>query len=378
MTDDTELFQTLLDKSHYLDVPPGSWVISKTLNVPTGARINLNGEIMLADKANCTMLHLVGNDILIRGNGTLNGNSANQTKIVAGIDCERVNRIRLNGFTITNIHGWPVNFTSISCDIKLSEMELSNSLNAPQFADYCYDCWADKLHILNIADYGWCFYGGVHRSGLTNSVIENCMPGAGVLADASQPMKCQDMIIAHNVFYTSPGTTKGNVEAVYVVNNASAAENHSHIMVDGNIIYGGSNLSGGQKDSTGTYVALMTGVEDSHFVNNIVHDCASQAGLEIAGSRLRVDGNSFINVGRGPRTAMGIRLNGVVNSRITNNTFTDTQTIPTLQYGIGGVSGGYNRITDNNGAGAEKLLGFTAGPGDVCGTEMLVGTPEGG
>ena len=365
-TDSTDQFQASLNEGS-LTVPFGTWVISRTLSVPQGTRINLNGTIHLANASNCSMLHLTGPNILIEGNGILDGNLANQTKIVAGIDCVRVNRITLRGFTITNIHGWPVNFTSISYDIKLSEMELSNSLNAPEFADYCYDCWADKLHVFGISDYGFSFYGGVHRSGLTNSVIENCLPGAGVLADTAQPMKCQDIVIAHNIFYTNPGTTKGNVEAIYVVNNTgNPANNHSHVIVDHNIVYGGSTLSGGQKGATGTFVTLMSGVEDSDFTHNTIHDVSSSYGLEVSGERITVADNKFINVGVSqPRTSVGIFFNGAGGCMVHHNSITDTQPTKTLQYGISGTSGGNNTITHNRSTGSEKTINLPSGPGDM-------------
>lgn len=367
MTDQTNTFQTDLNQGELI-VPRGTWTISRTLTVPSSTVIDLGGTIKLADQANCSMFYLRGNDITFEGNGTLDGNSANQTKSVAGITSIRVNRVRLRGFTITNVHGWPVNFTSISNDIKLSEMELSNSLNAPQFADYCYDCWADKLHIFNIADYGWAFYGGVHRSGLTNSVIENCMPGAGILADRSQPMKCQDIVIAHNIFYTAPGTTKGNVEGIYVVNNTGdGANNHLHILVDSNVIYGSSTLSGGQKDGVGTFAVLMAGVEDSAFTNNIMHDVGSTFGLEVSGQRIRVNNNTIKNVGTAQqiRKAVGIDLYGAQGCSVSHNLIVDTQTTKTLLYGIGGSSGGDNVITYNKCPGASKAVEVATRPGDV-------------
>jgi hypothetical protein len=332
--------------------------------------IELTGTLQLADRANCTMLHLSGGNVLIEGNGTLDGNGANQTRIVAGIDCGQVQRVVMRGFRVTNVHGWPLNFINESSDIWVSELELSNSLNAPEFANRCFNCWADKMRIVGIGDYGWCFYGGVVRSGLTNSVIENCAPGAGVLSDVAQPWACEDILIANNIFYVPTGVTAGNVEAIYVVNNTGdPANDHSHVMVDNNVIHGSSTRSGGQHDAVGTFAALIAGANDSRFSNNLLHDSESSYGLEISGGRVLVAGNNFHNVGSGRpvRTSVGISLNGAHGCVVYGNSVVDTQPTKTLAYGIAGTSGGNNAIYNNHfsGAGASLPQGFARGAGDI-------------
>lgn len=265
-------------------LPAGVSVVSGPIVVPAGTHVVIDGTLGLAPKATGSLLHIAGPNVLIEGCGTLNGNQSTQTGPVAGIDTAQVQHVRIRDLTITNFSGWPVNIINRSSDVRLSGLTLTNSSAAPEFANGSFDCWADNLYVTGINDYGFCFYGGVYRSGLTNSILRNSKPGCGVLADDSQPGTCHDIIIANNVIEIDP-TKVGNVEGIFVTDNTTGqASPPRFVSVTNNVISGGSSLSGGQTGATGTFTCLVRGTSNAFAGNTVYGNTAEYALLVSSGN----------------------------------------------------------------------------------------------
>jgi hypothetical protein len=249
---------TKLGQIWYL--PAGEVRTASNIELPAGAHLVIDGTLRLAPKSTGSLLHVTGDNVLIEGTGTLDGQRALQTVPTAGIDTGQVSHLRVRDLTISYFSGWPVNIINSSSDVRLSNLTMTSSGAAPEFANNSHDCWATGLQVSDIDDYGFAFYGGVYRSGLSDSIFIDCKPGCGVLSDDAQPWPCQDILIVNVQVFVTPGTKAGNVEGMYIVDNTTAqASPPSFVQVSNCLFDGGSPLSGGQAKAQGTFTVLVEG-----------------------------------------------------------------------------------------------------------------------
>lgn len=321
-------------------IPYGTYLINATILVPGNIQLYIYGNMNMANAANQSFIQVTGNNVVIAGSGTLDGNRANQTTFGAGIVTNTgISNLRIDGLTIQNQYYWPISLGSVT-NAWVTNCRLLNSGSASQFSINCYNCWASNLYISGCADYGWCFYGGPQRCGLTNSYITNCTPNCGVLSDTGQTAPCYDIVIANNVFNQDTNSLV-NRAGVYVANNTGNVNGtHKSITITGNIIRGGTSYA----NST---AMLLTGGQKIVVSDNVIHDIQSINAMKVDSSWIRIDNNEIYNVAVGG--SGGVAINITANASYTmieHNSIFDDQGSPTTASAVADA-GAYTIIRDN-------------------------------
>lgn len=356
--DDTAAIQAAVNSSQgeravYFTRTLNQYVISGSLIVPSHVRMIIDGDIYLANGANASIIVLPvsATDIIFEGKGTLNGNRTNQTGVSGGITFPNggnCNNIIIRGLTITEILLWPMNI--VDCyDVELEYLKISNCGNATGFASTSpgttYRCHASKLRITSINDYGFSFYGGPIDCSIKNSYIYGNQNGISVYNDASQPNASSDILIQGNFVY-------GNQRVGIAAASSSSLNPHKNIQIIGNDIY--NNNTANEAGAGGSDV-WVSNSDNGLITDNLIHDSGNgsngAAGVYLyAAMRYRVQGNQIFNEGVGSNASgAGIVLTvDTVDCTIDNNDFFDTQSTPTMHWGIQESAAPTGAVVSNN------------------------------
>lgn len=220
-TDNTSAIQTLLNDNAgvgALYFPNGIYV-TNALTIPSNTIIWLDGTLKLKDGANSQLLYaLTKENITIFGNGTLDGNKANQNSQLA-ISCilfgdasdtqYNVNNVLIDGITIKNALFWGACVIGDNCTFKnvtFADNEYMSFIGPHSKHGKFLNCIAYGV----THDWGLGFYGGV-----TDGIIDGCIAhnnnqcGLGALSDADQATPSNNIIITNCYCYDNGGVGIG-------------------------------------------------------------------------------------------------------------------------------------------------------------------------
>lgn len=319
-------------------------MISAPLNVPANSHVTIEGGIQLAAGANSTMISVNGHvsNVTVDGHGTLDGNTAAQTAgSGAGVGTAGDNHnINVRDLTIQNLRAWPINIIQTT-GCELDNLTLANSGHSAEFVQST-GCWARNLHISNINDECFAFYGGVSYSGIIGGDITGCaVDGVAVLNDSGQPLLSHDITISG---VTSHGNQLAGVEVQNGTGNGAA--NSYNINITGNVL-SNNGLAG-----TGQGGVRINGANQVNIGNNVISgDGNNASGVYLIGTNalISVIGNNISNEGQGGAGGVGVTMSGFNCSPCTfiDNVIVDNQATPTMAFGFNGTAGIRNSFVGN-------------------------------
>ncbi len=324
-----------------------TFMIGKSVVVPNNSELIINGTCIAAPAMNNTMFLMDAStfNVVIRGNGILDGNKSaqtapgpSQTNAIAVPNGSGVHHLTIRDITIQNCYNGPFNLVDVH-DVLLDNLTLLDCGNAAGFAatsaTTSYNCWAVNCHISGLNDEGFAFYGGVFQSGISNSLLHGQTSGSGisVLNDSSQTNPCHDITIENNICY---GNSMSGIECN---SGQSIPVNNEGITIKNNIIF------------NNTLDGIQLGAAKSSLVaGNLSHD-NNGGGIHLENSSIFVNivGNHIRNEGQGGTNGVGIEISSssVTDILIENNMLFDDQSTKTMAYQLNG-GGGSNIIARNN------------------------------
>lgn len=328
----------------YVPYAATACMISGVLNVPANSHLLIEGTIELLAGANSSIISVNGHvhNVTIEGHGTLDGNTANQTSgSGAGVGTAGDDfNITVRDLTIQNLRDWPVNIIQTTV-CKLDNLTLTNSGHSAEFVQST-GCWADDLHISNINDECFAFYGGVTYSGIRGGDITGCaVDGVAVLNDSGQPLLSHDITISG---VTAHGNQLAGVEVQNGTGNVAANSYNINIV--------GNTLSNNGLAGTGQGGVRINGAERVNIGNNVISgDGNNASGVYLIGTNklITVSVNNISNEGQGGAGGVGITMSGFNCSPCTfsGNVIIDNQATPTMAFGFNGTVGTRNSFDGN-------------------------------
>lgn len=325
-----------------------SILLDKTITVPGGTNLVINGRLSLANQVNSHLLLLdIGaNNVSISGNGVLDGNKAFQTASnVAGYPNKGGNggictyllapptmsndNVHISGLTIQNVLQWPVSLNGTT-NGKVTGCVFKDCQNAAQFAFGSSNCIASGNTMANIPDYAFACYEGCSSCIIDGNVSTNCGPfGALNDGDASGGWfnVAQHGITISNNVVKSP--TSYGIFAGSVVTGGTPAFLYD-IQIAGNTI----------EDARGSGM-ILAGVDDSVVDGNIIRGGRGDGTQPIFkslwgyGARNLINGNVITQSGSGGPggvTGTGIDVSSLVSTVFSNNLFSDNGTTMTSAF----------------------------------------------
>ncbi|WP_336717549.1 right-handed parallel beta-helix repeat-containing protein [Asaia bogorensis] len=290
------------------------------IKVPT--HLVLDGTIMLARDTNASVIELQSSNVVIEGQGTIDGNRTGQVggvgTALAGITANctatsvamplppsnpiTISNILIRGITIKSVFNWPISLGFIS-NCRVESCTFYDSRSSPQFIFSADNCWFVGNHVYDITDGGFVFYQGNRHCGARGNIVHDCHAGIGVYCDNDQMSADMFITIEGNIVYdnvdTGIGITTGGTNPVLLQqrilisgnilgnNNTGGRAGGGSIgivgaqgvLIDGNLIFGDGNNNTG---TSAPYSIFVDGV--SSFVtiqNNVIGDCGSASALGI-------------------------------------------------------------------------------------------------
>ena len=347
--------------NYALWLPENYTVIVNTLNFTVPVKFRIDGTIQIANGQNAGIMNLTGSGNHIYGNGTLNGNRANQSTAGAGIGCSSggISFSLIEDITITECFNWPINLTNIN-DTDVVRVSMTNSGNSPQFMTAANDSHLTDCFISGIDDGGFAFYENCVDCSATGNTVTGCTnAGISVYVDNNTETPSNTITIAENVIYgnkssalavtsatasTTPTNTKVLITANICVDNNTAGLSGSSdiqfssaqsVFVEGNLLMGNGNTAGSGEYPYGIYID-----PDSSFIF--------------------VKNNTIGNVGSANSNGSCIFIDEADNCSIENNTGFDDQATSTTSFVVGGTTGagcviGSNTLVGNLASGGHIL-----------------------
>ena len=361
-TNDTAAIQAALNtyagKAIVFVPNTGNAYMVSGLTLPSGTDLLLYGTIKLLPNS---LAFVVGvnnaNSVTIRGNGIIDGNGAAQATHpggMAGLSVYGSDNVKVSGITLQNAYNWNLNVVGSSTKVLIAGVTMLGGGNANEFAQGSSDCWLTNCVIdgTGMADYAFCFYGGVTNSGAIGSVVKNAgagtgtaPPGIGVLSDSAQPALCSNIVIADNIVHGCAGSgiscisPSGNPQTGILISNNRCYNNcigggtainaiadicidrSTHVTVVGNQI-SANGASGGNGQFFGVYVGA-----NANYVS--------------------IFSNQIYNIGQGTTSSAGVALASAANVFVNSNYIYDTQTTHTMGASIYGSAGPGCVFTNN-------------------------------
>jgi hypothetical protein len=364
VTDDTGAIQNVLNtyagKAIILVPNAGNAYMVSGLTLPSGTDLLLYGTILLlANSPAAAVAVNNASSVTIRGNGIIDGNKAAQATHpggMAGLSVYGANNVKVSGITLQNAYNWNLNVVGSSTKVLVAGVTMLGGGNANEFAQGSSDCWLTNCVIdgTGMADYAFCFYGGVTNSGAIGNTVKNAgattgtpPPGIGVLSDSAQPTACSNIVIADNIIHGCAGSgiscisPGGNAQTgVVIANNrcynnciggGTAINAIADICLDGST---GVTVVGNQVSANG---AVVSGGATQFF------------GVYVGAnaSYVAVFSNQIYNIGQGTTSSAGVALASAANVFVNSNYIYDTQTTHTMGAAIYGSAGPGCVFTNN-------------------------------
>jgi hypothetical protein len=329
-------------------VPRGVTCMVGTLALPSSTDLAIDGTLQLLPRTNGDLLVANNNatNITVEGSGTLNGNASAQTGGFSGGfgNLGTLTYFWWRGLTSTNFQNSPFGPTNAT-HAWVSNAVFSNSGNSVGFSEASSDCWADNIHISDIADEGYAFYGGVSNCGIANSIISGVVgAGISVLNDSGQTAANSNIVISNNIL------TGNGFSGVDVDTGAGATAQHSGIVIAGNRISG--NNTGNHAGSGGIKLNNVANVTIS--ANNISKDGTGSNGAigvnlsSASVTGVSAAGNIIYDEGQGNTLGVGISDASATNVLLADNLIYDDQGTQTMAFGINGTAGAKTQVLNNS------------------------------
>ena len=331
-------------------LPEEYTVIVTSLAFSASVKMRIDGTIQIAGAQNANIMTLTGAGNHIYGNGTLNGNRANQSTAGAGIGCSSsgVSDSLIEDITITNCFNWPINLTNIS-DTNVVRVIMTNSGNSPQFMTSANNSHLVDCVISNIDDGGFAFYENCVDCSATGNTVTGCTnAGISVYVDNNTETPSNTITIGDNIIY-------GNKSSAIAVTSATASTTptNTKVLINGNICVN-NNTAGlsGSSDIQFSSAQLVV-VEDNFCMGNGASAASGQYPYSIYidpdSSFIFVRNNTVGNVGNSNTSADGgcIFIDGAENCTIENNTGFDNQATATTNFVVKGTPGTGCNLSSN-------------------------------
>ena len=318
-----------------------------SLSIPSNSHIIIDATVKLNAAINACLLNIVSgaSNIVIEGNGKLDGNASAQSAAPSGGVCNAgtsASNIWVRNLTITNFYNWPVNLVGVN-GAWISNLTLTNSGNSVEFAAGSTNCWADKLYISGIADGAFSFYGGCVNCGITNSFVTGSILGIGVYNDGGQTAAGHDILVSGNSIWN-------NQHMGFAVTTAppATAKNYN-VQAVNNDIY--------QNDTAAVQIGgvQINNAYNVFISNNRIHNdgnsTLTSAGIQLDNTTTNVSiiGNLIYDEGIGSGLGVGITFgNGAVNVAVIGNKIFDDQATMTTAYAMNGTVGAGAQIYGNS------------------------------
>lgn len=364
-------------------VPTGlSLLLDKTINIPGDTYLEINGTLKIADQVNSHILLLAigANNVVITGNGVLDGNKDHQTASNnAGYPNNGGNggistwllpnptmsndNVHISGLTIQNVLQWPISLNGVT-NGKVTGCLLKNSQSAPQFAFGSSNCIASGNTIQNIPDYAFACYEGCSSCVIDSNISTNCGPfGAlndGDATGAWTNVAQHNITISNNV---SKDPTAYGIFAGSVVTNGTPNFLYD-IQIFGNTI----------ENARGSGM-ILAGVNDSIVEGNIIRGGRGDGSSTLFksfwgyGARNLITGNVISSSGLGGPvgvTGTGIDVSSFQATVFSNNLFSDTGT--TMTSAFSGTIGSHVVFLHNT---VQRIPGVLFAAGMVLGADTI-------
>jgi hypothetical protein len=361
-TDDTAAIQNILNayagKAIVLVPNAGNAYMVSGLTLPSGADLLLYGTILLQPDSPAAVVAVNNaSSVTIRGSGIIDGNKAAQATHpggMAGLSVYGANNVKVSGITLQNAYNWNLNVVGSSTKVFVDSVIMLGGGNANEFAQGSSDCWLTNSVIdgTDMADYAFCFYGGVTNSGAIGNTVRNAgantgtpPPGIGVLSDSAQPAACSNIVIADNIIHGCAGSgiacisPAGNPQTGIVISN-----NRSY----NNCIGGGAAINA-IADICLDRCAHVTVVGNQSSANGAPGGATQFFGVYVGAnaSYVAVLGNQIYNIGQGTTSSAGVALASASNVFVNSNYIYDTQPTHTMGASIYGSAGPGCVFTNN-------------------------------
>lgn len=335
--------------------PANMTVIINPMVIKVPTHLILDGTIMLARDTNASVIELQSSNVVIEGQGTIDGNRTGQVggvgTALAGITANctltsaamplppsnpvTISNILIRGITIKSVFNWPISLGYIS-NCRVEGCTFYDSASSPQFIFSADNSWFLNNHVYDITDGGFVFYQGNRYCGAIGNIVHDCHDGIGVYCDNDQMSADMFLTIQGNIVYNNRdsgiGLTTGGSNPVLLQQRVAICGNvlsnnntggrdgggsigivgSQGVLIDGNLIFGDGN---GTTTLTPSYSIFVDSV--SSFItiqNNIIGDCGSSSakgtGIYLATpNNCAVINNGFYNT-QGAKGVMGCGVGG--------------------------------------------------------------------
>ena len=337
VTDDTAAIQNVLNtyagKAVVLIPDTGDWYMITTLTVPTGTDFLIHGKLKLLPNSHGTVVNSNANNVTIRGHGTIDGNSVNNTGNSWPTSCiglDHCSNVFISGLTLQNATTW--NFTGANLThIRLNDMTILHGGNANQFVGPADDCWLMNCMIDGpTGDFGFAFYGGVTNSGAIGNTVRNAAAGIFVYADNGSSQPCENITISDNIVYNNAGGG--------IVSDCATGALHLNVIISGNRCYGNNtnnNAINSEVWVDHSYNAVVNGNLVSSGSNS---GNAGSYGIGVGANAdtVSVTGNLIFNIGASGIPGTGLHIDSANYVSVSGNQIHDFRAPRYMTASIGG------------------------------------------
>lgn len=375
VTNDTVNFQaaimTAASNKTRLRVPNSFIVmLNATIIVPANSYLQLDGTLRLISQAMVTILRLTGDNTVITGSGTIDGNRAQQSlnSSSTGVDgittVNPINNVTIAGITIINTVNWPIDFFGAT-NSRIENCTIHHTTNSARLVS------STNSHFLNcivhdVDDRGICLHGGNSFCTIVDCTVYNCSYGPSILSDANQLLANISCVISNNIVYN-------NYTVGISVSSTLSSLLQSHILISNNLSYnnGRSDIPNGANYAiSNTTDALISGNVGDGILGAQPSYCSIFSGVL---TNVKVVSNTFKNA---PVGSAIVILNSVSNVNPTisfeGNTIVNDQVSTPPSWGL------YIEPTNSSGVVARNnnILGTysVAGYADAPGLAIFEGT----
>lgn len=367
--------QVAVDAANAVRVPAGTYLIDQTVRLGAGQHLILmpGSVLRAADGLDAPVIEIAGNGSSVSGQGTIAGNSANQTAGIGG----NANGIRI----AVNVSGWTIR------DITITDTE-SQGIRFSTGATAYHDWLIENVTLTDIDDHG------IHCNAAVGGLITGCrvynatraaivvVSGEGTVVHGNHARACGNTTVGQAAYYLEGESAKG---VIFANNIAHTCTQHGFRSESGHAVRG-AKWVGNAAINCGTAFLLNGAVENTiegntiyepddrginilqcrhtSVVGNIIYRSDSESIEVQGGHNITVADNQIYNPGQDTTDSaderVGIRVSQypATSERardvsVSRNVIVDDQFASSMQYGIyiDSVAEDIN-ITDNRVTGA--------------------------